>query len=511
MPPRGELRKPPVPRRGKSSLSNISDDVLFEILLNFVSIDLDGGPFTLTLVCTRWKSFVISKPRIWTYILVDQSQTEWYERLEVAAYLSKGLPLQLHLWVPFTSDIPISQIVSRCAVLIVDSLYLYYSGPPERWRMKTIVLYDTFRKHRAAFKGIGESIIHFLRDVHTDLLRIRSEDPNYACFADSAYGVYEKVIAGNSVGASLETVHPISITALVFKHADGVMDRGIRFEMGELWSLLPNMRHLSLLELYDDFVRLDKRTVLLNIRLPCLLSLTIHCSILSQLPYSFTNDIWMGLLGILRSLDAPIIETMVLYGSVQRIKTIMTQATTRPADLTLFIRTFDKRVDESRFGRQWIWHETHHITIVLPENKQAFSRLTMPGDLLFEMQSLLALLPKESTKRLWGNDELLSILQSDTLGIEKFDIHYACHHAVVPVLVARRVSSLVLQTGRSQLFPGPRLRELLENVDYVYFEDHQSVRDAFYSVAFYSPHSTPTELPMKLWDSHTFDPSFLPN
>jgi len=38
--------------REKPNPSDINNDVLFDVFLHFVAIDLDGGPFTLTRVCT---------------------------------------------------------------------------------------------------------------------------------------------------------------------------------------------------------------------------------------------------------------------------------------------------------------------------------------------------------------------------------------------------------------------------------------------------------------------------
>ena len=372
--------------------------------------------------------------------------------------------------------------------------------------METMASYFAFMYDKAAFRGISDSIIHFLRDVQTDTLQIRSGDPRHECFADSAYSVYENIIAGNSVRASLEMVSPVLITALVFQHRHKANNRGIRFEMGELWPLLPNLFHLSYLELYDDFVSLDRRTILPNIRLPSLLSLIIHSPIRNWLLYSFKHDTWMGLFGILRSLDAPNIETMTLYGSVQRIRATMMQATTRPVDLTLFITTFDEGVDEPPLDPLWVWQGLRRITIVLPETDKAFSRLTMPSDLLFAVQSLLSLLPRGSPKRFSGSDELLSILESNTLGIEEYDIRYTYRNAVFPVFSSGRVTSLELwQSIPGPQVPGPLLIELLKNVEYIYLMGDQSILDVLDRFHGYSPHLPPWELPIKLLDSDIDD------
>jgi hypothetical protein len=109
----------------KIRFNDLNEDVIFEIFLHFVAIDWDG-PFSLTLVRTRWRDLVISKPRFWTWIMIDDSKADWKERVDVAAYLSKGLPLQVILRLPFGSQISMSHITCRCATLIVESGYRYY-------------------------------------------------------------------------------------------------------------------------------------------------------------------------------------------------------------------------------------------------------------------------------------------------------------------------------------------------------------------------------------------------
>lgn len=83
-------------------IPGIVDDVVTEIFLHFAAIDWDG-PFTLMLVSPGWRKIVLSRPLLWTWTMVDDSQSDWDIRIETAAYLSKDRPLQVILRTPFTS------------------------------------------------------------------------------------------------------------------------------------------------------------------------------------------------------------------------------------------------------------------------------------------------------------------------------------------------------------------------------------------------------------------------
>jgi hypothetical protein len=331
---------------------------------------------------------LLSKPRLWTWVLVDDSQAEWKERMEVAAHLSRGLPLQIRLRVPFVSDTPISHIVRRCEVLFVVSPQYYPDSPLERWESEARITYETLSWDKAFPKEMNDYFMRFLVNVPTNPIKIFPGHRRRRYFAYSAREIYDQIISGNSAKTLLEAAHPFLITALIFKHPVTTKSSHIHFEIGEVWALLPNLPHLSHLELYDNFVNMDRRTVLPRICLPSLLTLTIDCPMSHWLFFSFSHDLWLGLLTLLASLDTPIIDVISLHGSVQRIKAAMMKATTRPSNLTLSISTFDEAEDEPVFAEDWVWQGVSRVTVNLPETPKAFSRLKMPDGLVSAIQSL---------------------------------------------------------------------------------------------------------------------------
>src|ERR1700743_768974 len=99
----------------------------------------------------------------------------------------------------------------------------------------------------------------------------------------------------------------------------------------------------------------------------------------------------------------------------------------------------------------WVWQGIRRATIYLPQDSKAFSRLTMPDDFIFAIRSLLSLFPKECSKRFRGSSELGAILQSDSLGVDNFDIFYEHREDTVSFPVGHRVISLALTViGDSQ-------------------------------------------------------------
>ncbi|KIM20734.1 hypothetical protein M408DRAFT_30126 [Serendipita vermifera MAFF 305830] len=106
-------------QRTRSLIPGLVDDVVHEMFLQFVAIDWNG-PFTLILVSTAWRSVVISKPRFWTWIMVDETEPDWKMRADVGAHLSRNLPLQIVLKIPFISDVSVMDLTSRCTTLIYE-------------------------------------------------------------------------------------------------------------------------------------------------------------------------------------------------------------------------------------------------------------------------------------------------------------------------------------------------------------------------------------------------------
>jgi hypothetical protein len=499
----------PYPQRKILELSDLNEDVLFEILLHFVAIDWDGGPFTLMLVCRKWQDIVLSKPRIWTWILVDDSQTDWRERMEVAAYLSRGLPLQIRLRVPFLSETPISHVVCRCEVLFVDSLHscAYYHSPLRRWKSETIVDNGFFREQNVSAMNdstmrllVNDSTMRFLVNVPTNRIKILPGEGRREHFVHSAQMIYDQISNGMSVITLLETAHPFLMTSLVFRHPSRAIFRHVHFEIGEVWALLPTLPHLSHLEIHDNFVNMDRGTVLPRISLRSLLTLTINSPMSHWVFFSFSHDIWLGLLTLLPSLDAPMIEAITLHGSVQRIKAAMMKARTRPSDLTLSISTFDEAEDEPVFSKEWVWQGVRRVTVNLPETPESFSRFKIPDELASTIQSLLALLPKGTSTRFCGGGELDAIACSDAYSTEGLNILYTHSRLLDYSFRANNVTSLAVRTsGGVSYQPHQLYAQWLKSAEHIFLDDDdhgESVHECFLAYLFHV-----SEPALKSWNS----------
>lgn len=152
------------PRTTESLILGLVNDVVYEILLHFVAIDWNG-PFTLILVNATWRDVVISKPRLWTWIMVDDTEPDWRPRIDVGAHLSRNLPLQIVLRVPFSSEVSMTELTSRCATLIFETPSSHGAGS---------------LKYRNQY--IGDSLSLFLKDVPKQPIRVLDGDRTQKSF-----------------------------------------------------------------------------------------------------------------------------------------------------------------------------------------------------------------------------------------------------------------------------------------------------------------------------------------
>jgi hypothetical protein len=246
--------------------SQLNNDVILEIFLQFVAIDWDG-PFTLMLVCTKWSDLVVSQPRLWTWIMVDEIQAEWRERMEIGAHLSKNLPLQIVLKVPFESQTSLCHITRRCSTLFLDlkraTNYLGFRN--SRFWAKAITSYQQFTGYSVDFKQSSDSLLNFLKGANTHNICIRSEDPHYDSFAYSAWHIYERLNQRESMKEVLKSGETVTITALVFEHSESAPLPRVQVLVTDLWPILPVLSNLSYLKLADNYIKAPKDTVLAHI------------------------------------------------------------------------------------------------------------------------------------------------------------------------------------------------------------------------------------------------------
>jgi len=312
-------------------ISGLVNDVVRGIFQHFVATDWDG-PFTLILVCTAWRDMVLSTPTLWTWIMMDSSSPDWNERMVVAAHLSRSLPLHVVLRAPFASNTSISHIICRCTTLFVelDREPLSIHPPPG-----AIVPFEEFIEDKAALKEINDSIMVFLKDVPTEKITILSGEENRACFAYSAWTVYEHIIEGSSFDLVLNQNPPFLVTSLVFKATNSVPSYSPPVKMSGIWELLPSLPHLSNLQLGADFIEMDSDIDLPRICLPSLLSLFIDSS-------TARNQLNSDFLDLVALLEAPIIHSILLRGDWRRlmrpIATLLGELT--PEELRLSFSVF---------------------------------------------------------------------------------------------------------------------------------------------------------------------------
>lgn len=401
--------------------NRLNHDVLFEIFLNFVTIDWDG-PFTLILVCSKWCRLVTSKPRLWTWIMIDDSQPDWKDRVDVAAYLSKGLPLQAVLRTPFTSKNAIYDVKCRLTTLFIDSNHSYFDRSPQHSLPDPMIRYETFREHQTTFEDIDDSIMCFLSGIPSDTITILSGDKNRACFAYSTWSIYEELLSGGSLKEYLETHRPLLVTTLVFNATYHDQPRRALIPIIDIWELLPTLPHLNYLELCDNVIKMDKTVILPPITLPSLMTLNIECPMNHWILFSFENDIWLGLFSLLDSLCAPVIETMVLHGSIQRITAVLIKGGFKKhlQSLTLSISIFDEASDIPEFDPEWVWLGLKQLTVGFPRTTNAFHRMMNTQRIQYVVWLLVNLAPTQCSCQLIGGNELYPAINKVGYGSSGF-------------------------------------------------------------------------------------------
>jgi hypothetical protein len=100
------------------SFATLNEDVALEIFYAFRIMDRDGdGLYTLIQVSTMWRDLIVHSPILWRYVYLDDSKSDWEERLGVSLALSQQLPLHVSLRVPFEFMGSLKYFVSRWKTL----------------------------------------------------------------------------------------------------------------------------------------------------------------------------------------------------------------------------------------------------------------------------------------------------------------------------------------------------------------------------------------------------------
>ncbi|KIM20730.1 hypothetical protein M408DRAFT_30123 [Serendipita vermifera MAFF 305830] len=371
-------------------------DILYDIFLNFVAIDW-AGPFTLILVCNKWRDIVISNPKLWTLIMVDDSEADWLDRAVIGAHLSQELPLQIVLRVPFLSTTPMEFLTRRRATLIVEFTCQYEAGANRRhlWSFDSIVSYEEFKLNEEEFKNANESVISFLKDGLKDQIVILAGDEQRAGFAYSMWQTYQEVAAGRRLNEIVQDSLQTYITDLRFIHESD--NNPARVQLLDVWEILPTLPHLTRLDISDSMVNWSKDTTLAPISLPRLHDLLIESSVYHYLPFCFAKNSWLGLFDLLGYLTASNVENLMLCGSLRRMLafTMKENIGVLPSNLKFLI----SYLDESEGGpldlptESKTWGRMTAFVIYLPDLDKECSSMAA-FEVAVAMERFLGFLPQ---------------------------------------------------------------------------------------------------------------------
>ncbi|KIM20737.1 hypothetical protein M408DRAFT_30128 [Serendipita vermifera MAFF 305830] len=364
-------------QRTRSLIPGLVDDVVHEMFLHFVAIDWNG-PFTLILVSTAWRSVVISKPRLWTWIMVDDTEADWKMRADVCAHLSRNLPLQIVLKIPFASNVSMIYLSSRCTMLI------YEPGPaPVESRIEWN-------------KYINDSILLFLKHTSKDRIRILYGSRDFYPLSHLNDAVYDEIREENQLISVLSRETSALITGLELHHPIYTGEGStVQVQLTELWEILPSLVHLSHLKLNENVVVWKKDTVLLPVLLPSLQSLDIISPISNWRPFSL-EDTWLGLFSILDSLSAPLIEELTLRGSLQRTLAVVAKGNLNvcPSELSLYVLSLDQAINVPVSDPNPAWNRLNRIRLNIPfDDEKLFSHQSVP-EISLKIDTVLSFLPK---------------------------------------------------------------------------------------------------------------------
>lgn len=357
------------------------------------------------LVSTGWRDLVLSRPSFWTWIKVDDTQVDWREKVHVGQTLSRGLPLQIVVRVPFNHIDALSEIFSRCNSLFLDTsthtpTYVNDSGPHKLERR---------RKH---YQDLHEEIARDLSDLSGFNGAIYIESSNGECFTHSAWTIRERVRKTNSLAGQLQALPMQLITRLFFCNSTHSKNR--RFRISSIWPHLFAIPFLRELEICDSFMGVDTLSDILEISLESLQSLKIDCprSWTSKPPFRDGHKV--GLFGLLNCLRAPLLRKLSLGGSPIAILDALPYAHKfRILALELVLRNPIRAIQglPHNHSPSWYWLNRYAIKFSSP-------RGSFPvGDTL---ATLLSLAPEGCSLQLSGDKELMSWIPSSHLSKIKY-------------------------------------------------------------------------------------------
>ncbi|KIM23157.1 hypothetical protein M408DRAFT_28162 [Serendipita vermifera MAFF 305830] len=297
-------------------IPGLVDDVVGEIFHQFIAVDWEG-PFLLMLVSKGWRDLVLSRPSFWIWIKIDDLQTDWSEKVIIGQALSRGLLLQVVVRIPFTHFDDISELLSRCGSIILDTsthtrIHTGESGP---------VTQELFDQREGYYQDVHKEIVQTLSALSLLDLPIYMESLDGASFAYSTWTISERVRKEKTLKDQFQDMPLPLITRLVLRNKDKPKPQ--RIKISTIWPYLPSMPFLKELEISDNFMGVDRVSDIDYITLESLQRLEIDCPThwLSKAPFKgdpqislSKNGLRVGLFGLLHRLQAPLLHTLSLIG-----------------------------------------------------------------------------------------------------------------------------------------------------------------------------------------------------
>lgn len=138
-------------------IPGLVDDIVGEIFHQFIAVDWEG-PFLLMLVSKGWRELVLSRPSFWIWIKIDDLQTDWREKMLIGQTLSRDLPLQLVVRMPFGHFEELSDLLPRFHSVFIDTS-THECGPLLR---PTLVNQDMYLRNPPYYWEIHDEVNHLI-------------------------------------------------------------------------------------------------------------------------------------------------------------------------------------------------------------------------------------------------------------------------------------------------------------------------------------------------------------
>ncbi|KIM23156.1 hypothetical protein M408DRAFT_28161 [Serendipita vermifera MAFF 305830] len=370
------------------------NDIVGEIFHHFVAVDWEG-PFLLILVSKGWRDLVLSRPSLWTWIKLDDTQIDWREKVLIGQALSQGLPLRAVVRVPFDHFDELTNLLPRFESITLDTSThtQLYAGEPGPVGQVTFAMREEY--YQDVYEGAAR-MLSVLSDIH---FPIYVESVDSACFAYGTWSIYERVRKTRTLKDQFQDISPHLITRLVFRNKDDSNPR--RVKISSIWPYLPSILFLQDLEISDNFMGVDKVSDIADISLVSLEILRIDCPTRWLAKPSAKNGPRVDLLGLLEHLQAPILSVMRLSSPHNAIFNALTHAQKFHVHTLELSAELLGPTPEVLPDQLPTWHWLTHFIINL-------SKWYDPASLSSTLALLVPLAPPGCLMRLSGADAMMS-------------------------------------------------------------------------------------------------------